>query len=399
MRIMLAKSVVFAAGIACAIATSNVFAANAAFQSFFDQACANASGEMSTRCNHPVTGSNISGDSESSLTPSHMLSAGDPMLLQSDETPFAGTTLTKLGPLSVAFSLTTGELDADDRDNTSAERGFTSDTSGFAATFDYRHSEHLVSGAILSFERSELTFDTLQPGGAPFTPQARAGRYDTDGIGLTAFINYAAADGLFADAALSYTDLAHDFERNSVYQPSNRTSQLNVNTQADADGNHTNLHLRLGKSIQQGAWSLSPQISLIQSRTITDSYREKDTNNSGLAMRYKRFTQDSLLTVIGAGLQRPFNTGFGVLSAQLRVDYHREMQRDDEEIDAIFINDSSGTVFSIEGDDPDKSYFRSSLSLVALLAQGWTVYLDYQHLLSNSEYDQYQTALGFRKEL
>ena len=172
-----------------------------------------------------------------------------------------------------------------------------------------------------------------------------------------------------------------------------------MSTQADADGNNTNLQLRLGKSFQQGSWSLSPQISLIQSRTTTDSYREKDTNNSGLAMRYKRFTQDSLLAIVGAGLQRPFNTSFGVFSAQFRVDYHREMQREDEEIDAIFINDTSGTVFSIEGDDPDKSYFRSGLSLVALLTRGWSVYLDYQHLSGNSEYDQYQTVLGARKEL
>ena len=398
MRIMLDKNVVFAAGIACALGTSNAFAANAPFQSFFDQACANASGEMTTRCNHSVTGSNISGDSESSLTPSHMLSAGDTTLLKGKADNLTNGTLTKLGPLSVAFRLTAGELDADDRDDTNAERGYSSDIKGFATTFDYRHSERLISGAILSFERSELTFDTLQPGGAPFTPQARAGRYETDGIGLTAFVNYTATDGLFADAALSYTDLSHDFERNSVYQPSNRSSQLNVSTQADADGHHTNLHLRLGKSFQQGAWSLSPQISLIQSRTTTDSYREKDTINSGLAMRYKRFTQDSLLAVVGAGLQRPFNTRFGVLSAQLRIDYHREMQRDDEEIDAIFINDASGTVFSIEGDDPDKSYFRSGLSLVALLTRGWSVYLDYQHLSANSEYDHNQTALGFRKE-
>ncbi|WP_372783100.1 autotransporter outer membrane beta-barrel domain-containing protein [Litorivivens sp.] len=379
-------------------AASSAQAANPQFQSFFDQACSNATGNMATRCSGP-TGSNLSGDSESSLTPSQMLSAGDASLLTAESKALDSGELLKIGPLSVAFNISTGELDADDRDGSNAERGYTADISSFAMTFDYRHSEQLVSGAILSFERSELEFDALEPSGSPFTPQPRAGRYETDGIAITGFAQYTTSTGVFADASIGYTDLSHDFERNSVYQPSSRVSQLDVSTEADADGQRLSLHVRAGKSIQLGAWSVSPQTSVMHVNTTTDSYREKDTNNSGLAMRYKRYKQDSLLGIVGTSLQRAFSTDFGVISTQLRADYQREFERDDEEVDAIFVNDSGGTVFTLAGDDPDKSYVRAGLSVVALLAQGWSLYLDYEQLFGNSEYDQYRGTLGFRKEL
>jgi outer membrane autotransporter protein len=386
----------------CLLFASFSLAQNPQFQDFFDQACANsASGsQFDARCNDPADGSNLSGDSESSLTPSHMLSSGDTSLLgerdkggESFDAPLA-----EIGPLSISASLGIGELDAE-RDKGDSERGYRADTESFALTFDYRHSETLVSGAILSAVRSELEFETLPPGGAPFTPQRRAGRYESDAIGLTLFVSHTAANAVFIDASLGYSDVEHDFERNSVYQASSRTSQLDVTTSAETDGETTQLNLRLGRHYTVGRATFTPQIAYLRARTDIDGYTERDENNSGLAMRYNSYRQDSALLQVGSSAQLPFNTDFGVVSLQFDLQYHREFERDDEEVEAIFVGDQSGTVFVVAGDEPDQSYFRTGLSAVAQFARGWSAYLSYQQWLANNEYDQYQSHLGIRKEL
>ncbi len=395
------KSSVFPCATILLLTASQSFAANPQFQSFFDQACANASGQMSARCTGP-TGSNLSGDSESSLTPSQMLSAGDTTLLAGDDglQTKMKSKLTEVGPLSIALRLNKSELDADDRDSNNAERGYSSDTESLALVFDYRHSETLVSGIILSMDRSDLEFKSLQPSGSPFNTRARAGRYESDGLGLSGFVSFTNPDGLFVDGSLSYTAVDNDFARTSVYQPSNRAlGQQNVDTSAEPDGTVQALSLRVGRQFQSGRLTITPSLGLTHSNSETERYSEQDDSNSGLAMRYQSFDQDSTRAQLGTALQLPFNTDFGVISTQLQLEYNREFGRDEEDLKASFVNDQSNTVFVIEGDDPDQSYFRAGFSVVAMFAQGWSAYIDYSQWLGNNEFDQYLSSLGIRKEL
>ncbi|MBB3047845.1 outer membrane autotransporter protein [Litorivivens lipolytica] len=379
--------------------TNAALAANPAFENFYQQACTSApsGSQFEARCN--TEAANLSGDSESSLTPSHMLSAGDAALLSEEaEKNALSSQLAKIGPLSISAQAGFGEIESDNRDGTNGERGYTTDTEQLAITFDYRHSETLVSGLIFSVQRSELEFDALAPQGA-FPALTRAGRYESDALGLTGFVSFSAKNGVFVDGALGYSDIDHDFERNSVFQPGSRTSHIRVNTSADVGGDLQTLHLRTGRYYNHGRATFSPQVSWQYSRTETDSYREDDDNNSGLAMRYESFTQTSSLFSAGGDFHFPVSTDWGLLSLQASLHYFREFDREDESIKAGFVSDTSGSTFEIEGEEPDQSYFQGGVGAILQFSHGWSAYLTYNQLFGHSEYDQYQSALGVRKEL
>jgi uncharacterized protein with beta-barrel porin domain len=116
-------------------------------------------------------------------------------------------------------------------------------------------------------------------------------------------------------------------------------------------------------------------------------------------MRYKSFTQTSSLLSVGGDTQLPFITDWGVLSLQASLHYFREFDREDENIEAGFVSDTSGSVFEIKGEDPDQSYFQASLSTVLQFSHGWSAYFRYAQWFGNSEYDQYQSVIGIRKEI
>ncbi len=387
------------ASIALTLLGQTALAANPDFEAFYQQACNNAptGSNFESRCT--TESANLSGDSESSLTPGHMLSAGDAALLsdQSDQT-LSSSQLTKIGPLSISVQIGAGEIKSENRDGTNGERAYTTDTEQLAITFDYRHDDALVSGVILSLKRSDLAFEALQPQGA-FPEQSRAGRYESDALNLTGFVSYADAGGWFIDSAIGYGDINHDFERNGVFQPGSRTSHIRVNTSAEVGGDFQMLQLRAGRHYTSGRATFTPQVSYQYSRTKTDSYSEDDDNNSGLAMRYKAYTQTSSLLSVGGDTQLPFTTDWGVLSLQASLIYFREFDREDERIKAGFVSDTSDSVFEIKGEDPDQSYFQASLSTVLQFSHGWSAYFRYAQWIGNSEYDQYQSVIGVRKEI
>lgn len=65
------KSIIGAATLGVALASSGARADNAPFQAFFFSVCGGASGVLAARCNETPDGlGNLSGDSESSLNPS-----------------------------------------------------------------------------------------------------------------------------------------------------------------------------------------------------------------------------------------------------------------------------------------------------------------------------------------
>ena len=378
------------------------YAADAEYQSFFSQACTNPGGRLAQRCAETNGGTgNISTDSESSLVPSHMLSASDTSLATeayAGARPTTGT-LIKSGPLSATLSLSQGEIESERADAIDAERSYLADSRGASINIDYRHSETKVSGLILFFEKSDMEFEP-EAAGRNFTPAARAADYESNTAGISGFFSHSGSHGAFIDIAASYARSDFRFERHSVFQESNRViAQTNVDTSANADGDARLLLIRGGKAVNIGRLTLAPHAAFQFTKSVIDSYSERDNSNSGLAMRYAKSSQISRLGLAALSLQLPLNTDFGVLTPQWDLQYHREFGRDDNQLEAVLINDLNGNVFTTKGDAPDRSYFRHRLSLVAILRDGWMPYIDYTYLSGNSEYSENRVNLGVRMAL
>ena len=224
-------------------------AANAAFQAFFFDVCASPSGTLATRCAEtPGALGNISGDSESSLNPSHNLShnltplslahvssaeareRGERARDEGEATEVAAAKI-DIGPFAIVANARGTWFERERDPSTYLERGIDGETLGVEIGFDKRVGDRTFIGALLAAEQTEFDFDAELPG-VNFTPAATAGDAETDAYSLTAYLTVNIERGFF-EGSIGYVQqdrsemevlfalLAERYERRSVMITSN----------------------------------------------------------------------------------------------------------------------------------------------------------------------------------
>ena len=395
---------------------SSGFAANADFQNFFFLACVNPAGQLAVRCGETAgaTG-NLSGDSESSLNPSQTLSSNDAslgiarkrakenrerfeQLHDSDTVNEARDEATQIGPFSLLINGRYTDFDKDAVVNNAEQRGFDGD--GWAAElgFDYRFSERTIGGAILSYQESDSTFNP-ENSGVNFTPALDAGGMESDGYALTLFVSSNLTDNFYLEGSLGYGTTDYTFNRNSVFQESNRViAQTNVSTTADTDGDETWASFSGGYEFGSGAFSIGPYAGVIWTQTHIDGYTENDLLNTGLNMQVTDTDLDSLLGQFGIRASYAISASWGVIVPQVRVEYDYEFEDDAPTAGNIFVLDSDQTLFNLAGDTRDESFVDLGISLVLVAKSGWSMFFDYSTLLDYDDLERDTFTVGLRKE-
>lgn len=400
---------------ALALASPPAYSANAAFQTFFFQACTAATGALATRCGETQGGlGNISGDSESSLNPSQSLSHTEVTLAASatrsqesreradalrkgGEDPPAGAVA--MGPFSLLAQVRGTWFERDRDPAVDAERGFDGD--GWAAElgFDYRVSPRILFGGILGYERNEYEFDGENPG-VNFTPAPVAGDTKTDGYYLTLFGTFALGETGFLELSGGASWDSYDFRRNSVFQESGRqVPQTNVNTSGSADGRTTWVGLNLGADVAVGAVGMGGYAGVTYSRSQIDGYAESDLSNSGLAMSFDRRSRTSILGHAGLRASYAVSGRSGVFVPQLRAEYQYEFEDEVESVTSGLLLDGSGAQYRLAGDRLDRSGIALGFGVVGVLPGGWSLFIDCETLVGNDDTERQRATLGFRKEL
>jgi hypothetical protein len=198
----------------------SALAADAAFQSFFDDVCTNTpTGTLATRCSETGSGSgdgNLSGDSETSLNPSQVVSAHDASLgsakermqgiaeileeRRADESTAASQSSSFTDRLSL---IANGYGEWFDRDASSNERGFDGYAAGVAVGGDFRVTPDLIVGALFNYNHTDADFDGQSPDGTPFNPFSHEGSRESDSYIVTGFGSFQFSDGFSVDANLA----------------------------------------------------------------------------------------------------------------------------------------------------------------------------------------------------
>ena len=284
------------------------------------------------------------------------------------------------------------------RDATDAEIGYDGDSLALEIGIDYRVSDRLVLGGLLGYERAESDFDADAPGNN-FTPAANQGGSDVDTISLTLFGSYSVTDALYVDGTLGYGYSDYEFRRNAVFQESTRTvAQTNIFARGDSEGDEFSASAGVGYDFYHEAFSFGPYLRLNYVRSSVDSYTETDNANTGLAMNIGDADSTSLTSVLGVQGAYAISTDFGVVVPQLRAEYEHEFKNDPSSVSQSFVQDGSGTVLSLRGDEPDRNYFNLGASVVMILPNGWIPFIDFEALVGYEDLKRNRLTAGMRVE-
>ncbi|MDX1812159.1 MAG: hypothetical protein R3240_09440, partial [Gammaproteobacteria bacterium] len=93
------------------------------------------------------------------------------------------------------------------------------------------------------------------------------------------------------------------------------------------------------------------------------------------------------------------STEYGVLTPYFKATYVLEFNKDDELVQAYFINDPSKTRMTFEAQTQDPGFFKTTYGSSMVLPYGVLGFaqLELTHMVK--DYSQYTITLGVRKEL
>lgn len=386
----------------------NGFAANANLQNYLFSACESATGLLAQRCalTEDAAG-DVSGDSESSLNPSQVLSVHDTALesVRSQSTLYNidgnsnGLLAVEMGPFSGFLNLKVGRLESDRRADIDREREYTADSFGFDIGVDYQMQQGSYVGVLFGYKTYSLNFVADRPGES-FNPQGYAGGIDTETFSGMVFAHLAIGNGLFANANLGYARQSMDIERNGIVQDDNRQlPQFAVRTFADTEGDALWLTLGLGYSLAMGPWQISPGTSWHLAQNQVDGYEETDLSASGLNMRVSDSKRDASIGEVGVAVSREIHTAGVVLKPYFRLAYEQEFGRDPANVTAKYVLDNSNDNLVLRNDNIDSSQIVSAASLSLVAPNGWLSFLEAVMIWDNDLYSGWQLSAGIRKEI
>jgi hypothetical protein len=83
---------------------------------------------------------------------------------------------------------------------------------------------------------------------------------------------------------------------------------------------------------------------------------------------------------------------------QVRFEYDYEFEDDAPTAGQIFALDSSQTLFQLNGDVRDESFYDLGISLAIVSAGGFSMFVDYSVLLEYDDLERDTITVGLRKE-
>ena len=111
------------------------------------------------------------------------------------------------------------------------------------------------------------------------------------------------------------------------------------------------------------------------------------------------YDRDSQLGFAGVRVSRGISLASGVLLPQLSVEYEHEFARDAVQTNSAFELDTSGNLYALKGDDPDRDYALVAAGVSMVLPNGWLPFIEYEMTLGYDDLDAWRITGGLRHEL
>lgn len=290
-----------------------------------------------------------------------------------------------------------------DKDATSNESGFKSDTYGVTAGLDYQISDPVLIGAAFTYSTADADI------------ALNGGTLETDTYGGFGYATVAFGGNWYLDGMVGYTHNNHDQTRNLEYsltsvdlkQPFNPGAgiftPLNVSLKQTAlselDSREVAGSLKLGFDHNMGAWIMSPYARLDVADVEIDGFSERMSNPSangrGIALQVDDQSFTSVMTAFGAQLGYVSAQGWGTWYPQLVAEYVHEFDNDAENVTGRYVHAPTFS-FSMPIDDPDRDFAHIGVSSNFLFNSGVAAFASFQTLVGYEDLTTHAVELGVR---
>jgi outer membrane autotransporter protein len=278
-----------------------------------------------------------------------------------------------MAPLGLWFK---ADTDFGGLDSSFAFNGFRYNNFGLTVGADYRITDRWVSGMAFNYHRSNARLD--------------ASRGDTDSDSYTGniYTSYYITDGLHVEATGAYSGFDYQTFRN-VRAPvvGNRmTGNPGAGQYAFSVGG--------GYDFNYQSFIFAPYARTDYLALDVDSFRE---GGGPAAMQFEQQHIRSLTSTVGALISKAVSLPWGVVTPQLRGEWHHQFMDAGRTVRAAFVSDPSAQV-AIVGSSPDRDFYTLGADLSGTFAHGISAFLSYQTLLGSRAIESHKVMLGTRLE-
>jgi outer membrane autotransporter protein len=281
-------------------------------------------------------------------------------------------------PLGVWLS---GNYHFGDVDSTSNQKGFQFKNFGFTVGADYRVTDDMIVGFAFTYSRTNANFDRS------------AGGTDSDAYTGSIYGSYYVTEGFHIDAIGSFGGIDYQTTRHISYTLP-RFETVNTEAVANPGGTQYSFSIGGGYDYSVGGLMLAPYARTEYIGLDVDAYRERQGN--GWAMRFDEQHVQSLISTVGSQISYTFSLPWGVVTPQLRGEWHHQFKDDKRRIGASFLGDPAAQQFAVVTQGPDRDYYTFGAEISGVFSHGISAFLAYDLLLGYRDIESHKFTLGTR---
>ena len=287
----------------------------------------------------------------------------------------------------------TGMIDRGGASADGISPGFDFRSASITAGVDYRFNDKFVGGLALGYANNNSDLDL------------NAGKVDVDSYSLNAYFTWYNNSNFYVEGSVVADWLNYDLNRNIAYQIASLdggTTNVNQTASASPDGKQYSLSLSFGRDFNSGAWGFSPYVRGIYTHVSLDGFSERLSDptapGAGLGTEVDSRSFTSELGVLGARVTRTVSMDWGVLVPNALVEWNHEFKNDPQTVVTRFLADPTQTPIFITDSRIDQNYFNVGIGLNAILPQGRSGFLYYEHVVGLGGIHENRLSLGVRIE-
>lgn len=203
----------------------------------------------------------------------------------------------------------------------------------------------MIVGFAFTYSRTNANFDRS------------AGGTDSDAYTGSIYGSYYVTEGFHIDAIGSFGGIDYQTTRHISYSLP-RFETVNTEAVANPGGTQYSFSIGGGYDYSVGGLMLAPYARTEYIGLDVDAYRERQGN--GWAMRFDEQHVQSLISTVGSQISYTFSLPWGVVTPQLRGEWHHQFKDDKRRIGAGFLGDPAAQQFAVVTQGPDRDYYLSA---------------------------------------
>jgi outer membrane autotransporter protein len=278
-----------------------------------------------------------------------------------------------------------GNYGSGSKDASIADNGFDGHQVTATLGADYRVGSQSVLGVAVGIARAGIGFRSV------------GGGLDTHGVNASLYGSSYLYKNLYLDALANYGHSSYATTRHIVFVESGST--VDETALGSTGGRTLNGSLYFGYDFGAGGLTVTPMVGYAYSRATVNAFTESGA--SGLDLSVDEQTIKSATVNVGLQMNFAWNTSFGVILPHLRVTSVHELEEATPMLGMHFAADplgSAGSTFAVQGDVPNRVYWKLAAGTSIQFKHGIAGYVEYQRLENYGAAKYGDVTLGLRAQ-